>query len=268
MNEFSVKQEAIKVILLQHNLEALLLQRVSSFAWATCGASSATNSAETYGSACLLITKDHRYLITSKTEESRLAEEEGLQMQGWEFVTHSWYESSPLEELIGDMAVGADSIYPGAKNLSIDMARLRSRLTPPEQTRMKLLGKDCAVALEETMRAIQPGMTEYEIAALLAGAVEQRGIRPVVNLVGTDERVFTYRHPLPTAKKMDKFAIVVLCGRRQGLIANLTRFLHFGPISDEIQQRSLAVAEIDAAFISSTRPGRTLGEVFAVAQNT
>ena len=267
MCEFHLKMERVRELLDLFNLDALLLQRVSSFAWATCGANPATVTSETFGSASLLITKKDHYLITAKTEESRLAEEEGLQEQGWKFVTYPWYESDALLRLTNGQALGADSIYPGAVDLSEPVARLRAQLMPPEVARMKQLSADCAAAVGETMHAILPGMSEHEIASCLAAAVEKRGIRPVVNLVGTDQRIFTYRHPLPTAKKLEKFALVVLCGRRQGLVSNLTRLVHFGPIPADLQARARDVAEIDTAFISSSVPGRTLGEVFAIAQD-
>ena len=267
MDEFRHKIEKIHELLDQHHLDALLLQRVSSFAWATCGANSATNSAETFGSASLLITRQKQYLLTSKTEEPRLAIEEGLAQQGWDFITHPWYQDDGLAKRVEGQSLGADSAYPGAVDLSQQVARLRSRMLEPEILRMKKLCADCAAAMAESMHAIHPDMTENEIAALLAGAVEKRGIRPVVNLVAADQRVFTYRHPLPTATKLQKFAMIVLCGRRQGQVANLTRFVNFGPIPPEILSRARAVAEIDTAFISSSIPGRTLGEVFSIAQH-
>lgn len=267
MNECLIKLTKIRELLDQHHIDALLLRRVSSFAWATCGANAATNSAETFGSAFLLITKNDHYLLTLKTEESRLAEEEGLESQGWQFVTHPWYEGDALAHLTSGLHIGADSVFPGAIDLSEPVARLRAQLLPQEITRMKQLCTDCATAMAETMHAIQPGMSEHAIASLLSAAVEKRAIRPVVNLVGTDQRIFTYRHPLPTAKKLEKFVLVVLCGRRQGLVSNLTRLVHFGSIPADLQSRAQTVAEIDTVFMSSSVPGRTLGEVFALAQD-
>jgi antitoxin VapB len=37
-------------------------------------------------------------------------------------------------------------------------------------------------------------------------------------------------------------------------------------LPDELRRKSEAVAQVDAAFITATRPGRTLGEIFEVAQ--
>jgi hypothetical protein len=40
MAEFREKQKRIQALLERHKLDALLLSRVSNFAWATCGATS------------------------------------------------------------------------------------------------------------------------------------------------------------------------------------------------------------------------------------
>jgi antitoxin VapB len=120
--------------------------------------------------------------------------------------------------------------------------------------------------MDAAIRQVRPGLTEMEIAGLLAGAAYQQGALPIVNLIATDERIFRFRHPLPTGKKMERYAMLVLCGRRQGLVASVTRLVHFGPLPDELRRKQQACAEVDAAFLSATRPGVTLGEVFAQAQ--
>ena len=55
MDEMSRKQEKIAQLLAEHRLDALLLRRVSSFAWATGGAASYVNTATTEGAAGLLV---------------------------------------------------------------------------------------------------------------------------------------------------------------------------------------------------------------------
>jgi Xaa-Pro aminopeptidase len=57
--------------------------------------------------------------------------------------------------------------------------------------------------------------------------------------------------------------MVVLCGRRHGLYANLTRFVYFRrPTRDERRLASV-VAEVEAVAWDASRPGATLGEVYA-----
>ena len=71
------------------------------------------------------------------------------------------------------------------------------------------------------MRAVAPGMTEYELAARLSFEAQVRAAQPIVVLVATDERIFNFRHPLPTAKRLDRYAMLIICGRRHGLVDRL-----------------------------------------------
>ena len=121
--------------------------------------------------------------------------------------------------------------------------------------------------MDQAIRKVKPGMTEYQIAALLAAESQSRGAQPIVVLIATDERIFNFRHPLPTEKQMERYAMLILCGRRWGLVCSLTRLVHFGRLSDELQKKSRAVAQVDAAIIEETRPGRTLGQIFTSTED-
>ncbi len=266
MTEFNQKQDRIQALLAKHELDALFLQRVSSFAWATCGAASYVNTATTNGEAALLITSSGRYLITNNIEATRLEQEEKLAAQGWEFRVVPWHEAQDtVAELTRGLRLGADGPYPGATDLSGDLARLRANLTPEEGKRFRALGRLCAEAMDGAVRAARPGQTEYQIAGLLAQEAESRGVQAIVNLIATDERIFAFRHPLPTDKKLERYAMLVLCGRRWGLVCSVTRFVHFGRLPDDLRRRAEAVGKIDATFIAATRPGQTLGEIFQIA---
>jgi antitoxin VapB len=116
--------------------------------------------------------------------------------------------------------------------------------------------------MDAAVRAVSPGQSEYQIAGLLAQEAECRGVQATVILVAADERIFNYRHPIPTGKKLERYAMLVLCGQRQGLVCSLTRLVHFGPLPDELRRRAAAVAQVDATFIAATRPGRLLGQIF------
>jgi antitoxin VapB len=268
MNEFEHKQERIHALLAEKKLDALWLQRVSSFAWATCGAAAYINTASTTGAASLLITPKARYLITNNIEAQRLEQEQGLGAQGWEFRIADWHAANPaIAELTRGLRLGSDFPTPNATDLSNDFARLRANLTPEEGERFRALGKLCAAAMDAAIRAVRPGQTEFEIAAQLGAETQARGAQPIVNLIATDERIFSYRHPLPTAKRLDKYAMLVLVGRKWGLGCSLTRLIHFGKLSDETRRKMQACARIDAAFIAATRPGAKLREVFQRAVN-
>jgi antitoxin VapB len=120
--------------------------------------------------------------------------------------------------------------------------------------------------MEAAARAVHPGQTEYEIAGLLAGEAERHNVQAIVNLVAVDDRIFNFRHPIPTDKKLDRYVMIVLCGRRWGLVCSLTRLMYFGKLPDEIRHKAEAVACVDAAMIAATRPGCTLGQIFTSTQ--
>ena len=262
----TTKHERINKLLDKHNLDGLLIQQVSNFAWATDGAASYINTATTNGVAVLFVNRDDRHLIADNIETPRLEMEEKLKVQGWEFHTHRWDQPSDvIAKLTDGLKIGADGAFPGAVDLSGELAVVRSYLDVAEQDRFRSLSALCAGAMDDAIRAVHPGMTEFQIAGLLGNATQARGVLPTVNLIATDERIYKFRHPLPTEKEMDKYAMLVLCGRKYGLVCSLTRLVHFGALPDELLKKTEAVAYVDAAMIAATRPGVKLNEVFQVA---
>lgn len=264
MTDFQQKQAQLYSLMATHQLDALLLRRVSSFAWATGGAASYVNTAAAEGAASLLLTHGGQYLITNNIEAPRLEQEEALAGQGWLFKVAPWHNpGAPLAELTTGLRLGADVPLPGSTDLSAPVARLRARLTPAEGDSFRDLGRLCAQAMDQAIRMVKPGQTEFEIAAHLGQQTQRLGVQPIVNLIATDDRVFKYRHPLPTRKRLEKYAMLALCGRRRGQVCSITRLVHFGRLPTELRRKAEAVARVDAAYISATQPGRTLGEILA-----
>ena len=267
-SELSLKLERIRHLLDASNLDAILLRRTDNFSWATCGGDPHINTADSMGIASLLIMRTNRFVVTNNIEATRLMQEQRLGEQGWDFQVSPWFEGDGhLSTLTSGMKLGADTSFLNASDLSREIATLRAQLTPEEGIRYRELGKLCAQGMRQAIDAVKPGMSEYEIAASLAQSVESKGVQVVVNLVATDERIFSYRHPLPTDKKLRHYAMLVLCGRKWGLICSVTRLVHFGTLPDEIRQKAEVVARIDAEMIAATRPSNTLGDVFSRARS-
>jgi antitoxin VapB len=267
MNEFDAKQSRLLALLAERGLDALLLQRVSSFAWATCGANSAVNIASTHGAASLLVTPTGRHLITNNLEAARLEEEEGLIGQGWQFHVAPWYErDETVARLTHGLRLAADGLHPAAADLSADLARLRSRLTPEEAERMAALAADCALAVARTAPTVAPGQTEQQINARLAYEAGLLGIQPITAIVAADERIYRYRHALSTQKPLARYLMLALNGRRHGLVSTVTRFMHFGPLPDALKQAHEFTGLLFDQLMAATRPGRPLGEALTLAQ--
>jgi Xaa-Pro aminopeptidase len=261
--EQEIKLRRARALLEKYKVDALLLRRVSSFAWATGGAASYVNTASTEGGASLLITHDDCYLATTNVEAPRLEQEEKLALQGRKFRVADWHDpQASLAQLIIGLKLIVDGCFPGAKDISAEIARMRANLTEHEGQQMKRLGELCAQSMDAAARGVKPGMTEFQIAGLISGETQRRGVQPVVNLVATDDRIFHYRHPLPTDKKLERYALLVLSGRKWGLVCSISRLVHFGPIPSELRVRIEATMQVNAALIGNTCPGRTLGKVF------
>ncbi|NIS79262.1 MAG: M24 family metallopeptidase [Anaerolineales bacterium] len=268
MNEFEEKQLVINEFMAVHKIDALVLHTVSSFSWATCGAASYINIASTTGEASLVITSEKKFLVTNNIERPRMSVEEKLENQGWEIIETLWYQQNDvIADLTRGLKTGTDISGTRYKDLSEALARTRAVLTPSAGEHFRVLGRQCAQAMNAAAHSVRPGMTEFEIAGMMAHELEKRGVQMTVNLVGTDERIFAYRHPLPTAKKLQRYAMLIFCGRWKGLVCSITRLVHFGAVPEEVRQKANATAHIDAHFIEQTRPGKRVGEIFQHAVN-
>lgn len=258
------KQRRVNAFLDAGGYHALVLGRVDNFAWFTCGGESHVSLAAEAGVGALLIERDRRTLITSNVERARLCEEE-LSGQGFAEEVLTWTGDAlapAVDRLAAGKRIAADVLLPEATVCPDDIARLRWSLTPEEVARYRMLGRDVGEAIAEACMAVQPGMTEHEVAALLAAENYGRGVAPIVVLVAADERLRKYRHPIPTNTEVRQCVMLVVCGRRRGLIVSATRIVHFGPVPDELQARHQACAAVDGAFISATRPGTRIGDIF------
>jgi len=272
--ETAEKLTRLRTWMEQERLTVMILRRTPSVAWITAGATDYVNTATSEGPITAIITADRAVAVANNIEAPRFRDEEHLDRTGWEIVEVPWYDASraPTPAAITGIGItpetaGSDVPYPGTRNVGGEISRLRSRLLPVEQARFRDLAAECAAVMSDAVALTKPGQSEFEIAGHLAAASQPRGIQSIVNLVATDERMHRYRHPLPTEKKLERHALLVLCGRRDGLVASISRIVHFGPVPEEIQRTHEAVAGIDAAVISASRPGRTLGEIFTEIQN-
>ncbi|GAB4191068.1 MAG: M24 family metallopeptidase [Roseiflexaceae bacterium] len=266
--EFTTKRQRIAALMDAQGLDGLLLGRSAGWSWGTCGheANVATNSETAV--AALLFTRTRDYLLADRIELPRLLAEE-LGDLPFEPVEFPWHEPGQRAELAAQLAggpLGADVALPGARLVASEAAALRFDLTHEEQARFRALGRDTGAAVEAVAAAVQPGMSEYAIAGLLARATFDRDAVPVVTLIAVDDRVRRFRHPPATGQRLERYAMLVLCARRHGLVASATRLVHFGPLPADLRKRALACARIDAAVIGASRPGATLGDAFATLQ--
>jgi len=269
MNEIQVKESRIRDFLTNRGLDAVLLSTQANFAWATGGRQNYVGIASEMGVASLLITMKSKYVVTNTIEKHRIMDEE-LKGMGYDLIDYEWFDDARKVKIITDfsqtMQIGSDDGFAGTVNVAGEIAELRYSLTAEEISRYQWLGQKCGEAVANVCRSIRIGDSEHHIAAQLASVLISQGIIPIVRLVAVDDRAKRYRHPIPTASKIEKYAMVVLCARKYGLIASVSRLVHFGKLPAELRKIHDAVIKVDAAFIASSKPGAACGDIFSSAQ--
>lgn len=258
--------ERVRAFMRKERYDALLVSTRANFSWLTGGRDHHIVNASEYGVARLVMMEDRITCVTTSMEERRIAEEE-LATLGIEVVAPAWTEGmeKTLSEWLRGKRVASDGFEPYARHVGEELSQLRRSLTDQQREQYRHVCLTAAQAIETVARQLRPGLTEHEIAAMLASRVMAAGCAPVVTLVATDERIFRYRHPIPTDKPLERYAMLVLCAERFGLVANVTRFVHFGSLSEELLENRAKCAFIDVRMNAETRPGRTVADVFAVA---
>ncbi len=268
--EFAVKRERVERYMRGHGLGGVLLGRTDNFAWLGCGANSVVNSAQETGVGGLVVQPVKVTLVANNIETERLLTEEldGLDIAGTE--VFPWHEPGRRDEIVRRLSGGsAFAVDDGADDMPVlpdDFVRLRYSLTEAEVGRYRVLGRDAAAALERAVRAVGKGMTEAEAAGLTARECLSAGIAPIVLLVAADERIRSWRHPTVKDTPIEQYVMVVICGRRLGLVAAGTRLVHFGEVPADLKARHRAVCAVDAAMIAATVPGKAAARIFAEAQ--
>jgi Xaa-Pro aminopeptidase len=261
--ELAEKERRLRTYMVEHGLAAILLTTHANFAWATGGGANFVATNTETGVASLLFTLTEKFLICDDVERERIAAEE-VEGQGFQIVSYPWHEPD-LAGAVRQLAsgrIGADTVVPGTEPLTPEFATLRYALTPAEVARYRELGLQMGLAMTRACHEVRPGLAEHQIAAMLAGDLRAFGIVPTVLLVAADERAYRYRHPIPTGRKLERLAMLVAGGRREGLIATMTRLVHFGALPAELRRKHDAVVRVDTALITATQPGARVAAIF------
>jgi Xaa-Pro dipeptidase len=260
-----------KIVRLQHFMEqnrytGILLTQVRNFEWLTGGVGdNQVGRSSEIGAASLLLVRDGRKFVVAPYSEIPRLMEDGLGDLGYEPVELKWYEKPPdLARLLGlSGTVGSDGERDGCATVNI--ASLRFQLSAAEILKYRWLGLQCAQAVEQITRQLAPGMTERQTEAQMANALMQRGIRPTVLLIGADDRILRFRHALPSERRFEKYGMVNVCGKKWGLIASVTRFVHFGALDAELKKRRKAAAVINSKYSHALRAGAKISAIFQQA---
>jgi Xaa-Pro aminopeptidase len=229
--------------------------------WLLCGRGRPVSTSSAEADYTVVLVDAKAYAVYPDIEASRVQREERLEELGYEPVAFRWHEGreATVERLLDGQTVLAGD------ELEARIAPGRRFLAPEERERYRRAGKEAAAAMVACLERLRPEQSESEAAAELAHQARLRGFVTPVVLVAGDTRQKLHRHPLPTGETLGAHALLAVTAEREGLHVSLTRIVSFGPPPAALQAVVAASAAVDAAMLSASSPGRTLGDVFAAA---
>jgi Xaa-Pro aminopeptidase len=276
--EINAKTARVLELLAANNLGGLLVSAQHNFSWLTAGGSNGIDLSREAGAGALLVRNDgKRYVLANRIEMPRLLGEV-LANEDFEPIEFAWEEEKALPSLLETRArgllsqgamLGSDiGIGPEVVMVEPALAHCRYQLTTSEIERFRLLASDAARAIAKLIRTLVPGETEREIARRVTTALAEHDLYAVVNLVAADERIQMYRHPVPTDRRWEKLVMIVVCARREGLIASFTRIVSSGPLPSELRRRTMAAAQVNAQLMAATLPSAGGADLYRIAADT
>lgn len=275
--EIEEKTERLVRLCAKEGLGGVLINSQPNFAWLTAGGTNGVDSSRENGVATLFVRRDgKRFVLANRIEMNRIITEE-LNGEDYEPLEFGWEEEKANPVIITKLAnsvmtekipLGCDIPIGDSRVVEGAIAGARFVLTPNEVDRFKRLGQDAGRAIGELAHSLEPGSTEREVARRAKDALAAIGADAVVTLVAADDRVQRFRHPVPKDVQWKKVLMIVVCTRRHGLIASLSRIVCAGSIPDDLRMRTLAAAHVNAELFAATRPGVTGRELYEVAANS
>lgn len=273
--EVQEKTERLMRLMAGEGLAGVLINSQPNFAWLTAGGTNGVDQSREAGVVTLLVRRDgRRFVLANRIEMARLMQEE-VNGQGYDALEFSWEEEKANPGLVLQLArslmteelpLGSDLPFGGEVRLVEGaIARARYSLTVSEIDRFKALGRDAGEAIGRMARSLAPGLTEREVGRLAADAIAGIGAATIVALVAADDRLKQFRHPVPTDRRWEKVVMIVVCARRKGLVASLTRIVCSGAVPEELSRRTQATARVNAKLFAASTPGVAGRELYEVA---
>jgi Xaa-Pro dipeptidase len=261
-------RERVLPWLAAEGVPGLVLTRPGPVSWLTGGLPPPVDRSAATDLVWAVLSGESATLITTEVEADRIAEEYRPGEHGFaELVAVPWYDPDAFVRAAAGIAgapagaLASDGHPAFGPDSADDLTALRLALSAPEQDDLRALGADAAAALEAALTAWSPGERDLDIQARVAAALEARGADAPVLIVGGDDRVRRYRHPMAAGAPVRHLAMAVVVARRGGLHAAATRFASAAPLSPALRSLWDRVRRIEADTLAASRPGHSYGDV-------
>ncbi len=258
-------REALRAIRRVHGDAPLILGTSGSVAWATGGVSQPIDRTAAFDAVWLVDAKEPTLLISS-VEIPRFAAEGELEELGFKVVAVPWYEENGFAkaalaaaehdhaDVLSDVGLGTD--------VSTELTAFRMVLSGGEREMLRWLGAESARVLEEAVRAWQPGITaDFSVAGEIQLGLETIGAEAVCLIVGGDDRVKTFRHPMMCGAVVNELLMAVVVVRWSGLHVAATR-MATNSADQRLSDDYALVSSVARATLLASTPGATWGDAY------
>jgi Xaa-Pro dipeptidase len=248
----------------------LVLTGPAAVAWACGGVAPPVDRTAAVDLVWAVFTSGGAALITTCVEADRIRDEYDPAAHGFaELVTVPWQHSAAFvtaaEGLAGAPAarLASDGHAAFGQDAGDDLVALRLTLSAAEREDLAELGLEAAAALQSALTSWRPGERDLDIQARCAAWLEAAGADAPVLIVGGDDRLDRYRHPMAVGAPVRRIVMAVVVARRGGLHVAATRFAAAAPLDPSYASLRRRVLSIEDAVLSACRPGASYGTALA-----
>ncbi len=244
----------------------LILTGPAAVAWACGGVAPPVDRTAATDLVWAVFTSRGAALITTNVEADRIKAEYDPAAHGFgDLADVPWYSPDDFVSaavlLAGHPAAGlASDGHPAfGHDVSDDLIALRLELSAAEAADLAELGAAAAHALQAGLARWRPGERDLDIQARCAAYLEAAGADAPVLIVGGDDRLERYRHPMAAGVPVRRLVMAVVVARRAGLHVALTRFASAGPLEPRYAALRRRVLAVEDAILSACTPGVRYG---------
>jgi Xaa-Pro dipeptidase len=238
----------------------------AAVAWACGGVAPPVDRTAAVDLVWAVFVANGSWLITTNVEADRIRAEYDPSGHGFDGLAEvPWYTPSRFVEAAVDLAgvpaqrLASDGHPAFGRDVADDVIALRLALSAPERDDLAGLGADAAHALQSSLAQWRPGESDLDIQARCAAHLEAAGADAPVLIIGGDDRLERYRHPMAIGAPVRRRAMAVAVARRSGLHVALTRFASAGPVDRVYGTLRRRVLSIEDAVLAATTQAATYG---------
>lgn len=267
---------AVRRILGENSLRGVVLTTPGAVAWATGGMNPPIDRTAATDLVWLCVTADHAVIVTTEIEAPRILGEMSPESFGIEVVGVPWWDTAaPARASLRACGLAADEDSSaigsdGHPALGVDISELlvsaRMALCSADIAELRSLGSDAAEAVQDALLSWAPGETDFAIQSRISRSVESRGADCPVLLVGADDRVENFRHPVARGDRAERLVMAVLVARRGGVHVALTRFASVGSPNNTFLAGLAASKRIHGKILDAHVPGAPYGSVLGALE--